>query len=36
MKVISEIFDLFYLCLTAAHYARKGDYKTATKLMERV
>lgn len=36
MKLISEIFDMFYLCLEAARYARKGDYKTANKLMERV
>lgn len=36
MKLISEIFDMFYLCLEAAHYARRGDYKTANKLMEKV
>lgn len=36
MKLISEMFDLFYICVEAAYYARKGDYKTANKLMERI
>ena len=36
MNFFAKLFDMFYICLEASHYAQKGDYKTATKMMETI